>query len=101
MSLVMFIPVVPSLSLVDIISAGYSLSATWLLCLLNDSEVSRWTPKIFGHCTRGSCKSSMSIFRWVLAWCLSAVNNVTDDFVSGTQLSPQNSCLGYPPYPES
>ena len=25
-----------------------TLSATWLLCILNDSEVSRWTPKIFG-----------------------------------------------------
>ena len=27
------------------------LSATWLLCLLNVSEVSMWTPKIFGHWT--------------------------------------------------
>ena len=26
-----------------------TLSATWLLCLLNDGEVSRSTPKIFGH----------------------------------------------------
>ena len=33
-----------------------TLSATWLLCLLNDSEVSRWTPKIFGHWTSGSCE---------------------------------------------
>ena len=39
-----------------------TLSATRLLCLLNDSEVSRWTPKIFGHCTRS--ESSMSIFGW-------------------------------------
>ena len=38
-----------------------TLSATWLLCLLNDSEVSRWTPKIFGHCTKGSRESSMSL----------------------------------------
>ena len=57
-----------------------TLSATWLLCLLNDSEVFRWTPKIFGHCTRGSCGSSMIIFGWVLAWCVSGVNNVTGDF---------------------
>ena len=41
-------------------------SATWLLCLLNDNEVSTWTPKIFGHCTRGSCESSISIFGCVL-----------------------------------
>ena len=57
-----------------------TLSATWLLCLLNDSEVTRWTPKIFGHCTRDSCESSMSIFVWVLARCVSGVKNVTDDF---------------------
>ena len=57
-----------------------TLSATWLLCLLNDSEVSILTPKIFGHCTRGSRESSISILGWVLAWCVSRVNNVTDDF---------------------
>ena len=38
------------------------LSATWLLCLLNDSVVSRWTLKIFEHWTSGSCDSSMSNF---------------------------------------
>ena len=38
-----------------------------------------WTPKIFGHCTRGSRESSMSILGWVLAWCVSGVNNLTDD----------------------
>ena len=57
-----------------------TLSATWLLCLLNDSEVSIWTPKIFGHYTKDSHESSMSILGWVLAWCVSGVNNVTDDF---------------------
>ena len=57
-----------------------TLSATWLLRLLNDSEVSMWISKIFGHCTRGSCEFSMNIFGWVLAWCVSGVNNVTDDF---------------------
>ena len=57
-----------------------TLSATWLLCLLNDSEVSMWTPKILGHCTRVSRESSMSILGWVFAWCVSGVNNVTDDF---------------------
>ena len=54
-----------------------TLSATWLLCLLNDCEVSMWTPEIFEHCTRGSRESSISILGWVLAWF---VNNVTDDF---------------------
>ena len=39
-----------------------------------------WTHNIFGHWTSGSCESSMSIFGWVLAWCVSGVNNVTDDF---------------------
>ena len=39
-----------------------TLSATWLICLLNDSEVSRWTPKKNGYCTRDSCESSLSIF---------------------------------------
>ena len=39
-----------------------------------------WTPKIFGHCISGSRESSMSILGWVLAWCVSGVNNVTDDF---------------------
>ena len=60
-----------------------TLSATWLLCLLNDSEVSRWTSKIFGHCTRGSCESLVSIFGWVLAWINQSLvweNNATDDF---------------------
>ena len=57
-----------------------TLSASWLQCLLNDSEVSRSTPKIFGHCTRGNCESPMSIFGWVLAWCVSGVNYLTDDF---------------------
>ena len=46
-----------------------TLSATWLLYLLNNSEVSRWTPKIFGHWTSGSCESSMSIFGWVVVVC--------------------------------
>ena len=43
-------------------------------------QQSRWTPKLFGHCTRGSCESSRSIVGWVLAWCVSGVNNVTTDF---------------------
>ena len=33
----------------------YTLSATWMLCFLNDSDMSSWTPTIFGHCTRGNC----------------------------------------------
>ena len=67
----------------------YTLSATWLLYLLNDSEVSRWTPKIFGHYIRGSCEPSMSMFGWVLAWCVSGVNNVTDDF--GAEINSEAS----------
>ena len=27
----------------------------------------------------GSCESSMNILRWVLAWCVFGVSNVTDD----------------------
>ena len=73
------------------------LSDTCLLCLLHDSEVSRWTAKVFGHWTSGSCESSMSIFGWVLARCVSGENKVTDYFgprsigscPSGTQLSPR------------
>ena len=66
-----------------------------------------WTPKIFGHCTSGSHASSLSILGWVLAWCVSGVNNVTDDFGGdiNRELSFRNavissSCFGYPPYPE-
>ena len=67
-----------------------------------------WTSKIFGHCTRVSSESSMSILGWVSAWCVSGVNNVTDDFGAeiNRELSfrytvfPQDSCLCYPPYPE-
>ena len=44
--------------------------------------------KIFGHCTRG-CESSMSISGWVLAWCVSGVNNITDDF--GTEINRELS----------
>ena len=57
-----------------------NFSAMWLICLLNDSDVSRWTPKVFGHWISGSCESSMSIFGLVLAWYVSGVNKVTDDF---------------------
>ena len=85
-----------------------TLSATWLLCLLNDSEVSKWTPKIFGHGSRGSCESSMSIFGWVLAGCVSGVNNVTDNFVLETNRELflryaviSSRCLGYPTCPGS
>ena len=50
----------------------------------------------------------MSIFGWVFVWCVSGVNNVTDALgkrsrwscPSGTQLSPQDRCLGYPPCSE-
>ena len=94
----------------DIILLG-TLSATCLLFLLINSEVSRCTPIIFGHCTRCSCEASMSIFGWVLAWCVFGVKNVTDDFgeeinrglsfrYAVISLFPQDSCLGYPPCPE-
>ena len=71
--------------------------------------MSRWTPKIFGHCTRGSCKFSMSILggfwlgvcpgRKMLLTTLG--QGSTERCPSCTQLSPQDCCLGYPPYPES
>ena len=70
-----------------------TLSATWLLYLLNGSEVSRLTPKIFGHCTRCSCESSMCIFGWVLAWCVSRVNKVTDDVGSEGVVIQERSYL--------
>ena len=57
-----------------------TLYATWLLCLLNDSEVSMCTPKILGYCTRCIRESSMRILGGVLAWYVSGVNNATDDF---------------------
>ena len=76
-----------------------TLSATWLLCLLTDSEVSRWTHKIFGHWTSGICESSMSILWWVLALCVSGVTTLLTtlgqisikSYPSGTQLSPLDS----------
>ena len=62
-----------------------------------------WTPKIFGHCTRGSRESSMSILGWVLAWCVSGVNNVTEDF--GAEINRELSfryavISSRSPYPE-
>ena len=69
------------------VSAGYSL------CYV--AAMSRWTPKVFGHCTRVSCESSMSILGCVLACVSQGVNNVTDDF--GAEINretpkiPQNS----------
>ena len=84
-----------------------TLSDIWLLCLVNDSEVSMWTPAIFRHCARCSREYSMSILGWVLAWCVSGLNNVTDDFwadinreLSFRYAVISSSCLGYPSYPE-
>ena len=57
-----------------------TLSATQPLCLLNDGEVSRETPNIFGNWTSGSCESSMSIIIWVLTWCVFRQSNVIEDF---------------------
>ena len=79
MTLVMFLSVIPRMYHPNILFLLDTLSATWLLCLFNDSEVSRWTPKIFWHCTRGGCESSIIILGWVLAWCVSRVNNTKTD----------------------
>ena len=57
-----------------------TLSAIYWLYLLNDKEGSRYTPNILGHLTSGRRESSMSILGWVLAWCVSGVSNVTEDF---------------------
>ena len=49
-------------------------------CSLNFSfYVSGYTPNIFGHWSSGSCESSMSNLGWVLAWCGSDLNSVTED----------------------
>ena len=78
-----------------------TLSATYWMCLLNDKEGSRLTPNILGHLTSGRCEFSMNILGWILAWCVSGVINVTEDFGRksanncslGTQLFPLGSCL--------
>ena len=57
-----------------------TLSATYWLCLLNDKEVFQKTPNILGHLTSGRCEFLMNILGWILAWCVSGVCNVTEDF---------------------
>ena len=43
-------------------------------------KVSKYTPSNFGLRTKGGSESSILIFRWVLAYAMSGVNKVTDDF---------------------
>ena len=38
-----------------------------------------YTPNIIGYWTSSRCGSSMSILGWVLAWCVSVLDNVTED----------------------
>ena len=64
-----------------------TLSATYWLCLLNDKEGSRLTPSILGHLTSGRCEFLMNILGWILAWCVSGVRNVTEDF--GVEISKE------------
>ena len=66
-----------------------TLSATYWMCLLNDKEGSRLTPNILGHLTSGRCEFSMNILGWILAWCVSGVSNVTEDF--GADISKELS----------
>ena len=55
-------------------------SATCTHCVLNEKKVSKYTPSNFGMRTRGSSKSSILIFGWVLACAGSGVNKVTENF---------------------
>ena len=66
-----------------------TLSATYWLCLLNDKEGSRYTPNILGHLTSGRCEFSMNILGWILAWCVSGVSNMTENF--GVEISKELS----------
>ena len=82
-----------------------TLSATWLLCLLNDSEVSRWTPKIFGHWTSGSCEFEcfrvdlgLVCFLWLNHMAMSVVTYQckSGGTVRRRQTSPANRDHLYP-----
>ena len=57
-----------------------TLLATCTQCLLNEKNVSSYTPSNLGLLTSGSSESAILIFGWVLACAGSGVNNVTDDF---------------------
>ena len=57
-----------------------TLLATCTQCVLNEKNVSKYTPSNFGLRTRGSSEVSILIFGWVLASAGSGVNKVTDDF---------------------
>ena len=48
--------------------------------ILNEKNVSRYTPSSFGLRTRGSSASEILIFGFVLAYIGSGVNRVTVDF---------------------
>ena len=37
-------------------------------------------PNILGHLTNGRCEFSMNILGWILAWCVSGVSNVTENY---------------------
>ena len=54
------------------------LLATSMQCVLNEKNISKYTPSNFGLRTRGSSESSVLIFGWVLACTGSGVNRVTE-----------------------
>ena len=57
-----------------------TLLATCTQCLLNEKNVSRYTPSNLGVRTSGSSESAILIFGPVLTCARSGVNKVTDDF---------------------
>ena len=77
-----------------------TLLATCTQCLLNEKNVSRYTPSNLGLRASGSSESAILIFGRVLACAGSGVNKVTDDFGAdiksefpvGTGTSPSNRC---------
>ena len=62
----------------------------WLICTIMALYTEACTivrTNSFGHWTSGICESSMSIIGCVLAWCVSGLDNVTEDF--GAEISKQ------------
>ena len=58
-----------------------------MIVMLNENNVSRYTPSILGPRTRGSSESAILIFRRVLACAGSGLYKVTDDFGADIYIS--------------
>ena len=54
--------------------------ATYMQCVLNENNVSKYTPSNFGLRTRGRSESSILIYGWVLTCTGSGVNKAIDEF---------------------